>query len=1024
MEKQHIILEYDKYKKMYSKKYGAKTVILMQLGGFYELCAALEEDVQYGETDIYNLCDNILNIAVAKKKNKTSKSTMGVVVNYLQAGFPLVSKEKFINILLKNCYTIVIVDQITQPPNVEREVKEILSPGTCLYQSNSTSNYLMSIYIEKYNYKNLDVFQVGISTIDLSTGKNYYHDILYDEDENYWSDEISKFLNFYEPSEILIHTENYELCKSDVINIWDINHDSIHINHFDDQIYKRPSYQNQQLNRIFKLQNMVEPLEYFELIKKPEVTLSYIYMIIYIYQHKNDILNNIEYPIEYKNINYLSLNSNCARQLNVVSNYSYYKGKNESLYEICNICSTNMGKRLLKQRLLYPLIDPLEINKRYDLIEIIKTENLYDKLSDKLKYISDLEKMLRIMGLNLLDPYDLFSAKLSYEYVNTVLNIIDENTNVKKKYEINLKIKEKYIKFYEKLICTFNFEDIQNVPTSQANNSLFIKGIYPEIDIVDEQIKENVKTLNCICKTLSKIIDSKNDFCVKYCNDKNEQWYLYCTNKRANTFENNLKNINKSTLNIRNGTRTILKINKEYITYKKNDKSNTILYLEEVDGISKKLKNLYRKLSKLNIEYYNLEISNIYKENRNHLKYINEIVAEIDFSCVGAKLSIKNNYSRPIIKESNTSYAEFYSIRHPIVEKINKEVEYVVNDIKIGKKNNGILLFGTNACGKSTFMKAVGLNIIMAQAGLYVAASKLIYSPYKQIFTRILNNDNIFRSQSSFAVEIEELRSILKRSCDKSLVLGDELCSGTETKSALSIVSAGLYELSKRNCNFVFTSHLHQLMDIKFVQNIETLHVYHLKILYENGKLIYDRKLEPGSGPPVYGLKVCEALGLPSDFLKIANNIQNCLENLTPKLSTYNKDMIIDKCEICGNPAEETDHINEQKNADDNGMIKHFHKNSKHNLVGLCKKCHKQKTNGILTINGWEQTSTGIKLKYNYNDTKKSKKKFNGIQVKKILEYKNYYIENVSNCIKIINLHLKINISKYLLKKIMEENYL
>jgi DNA mismatch repair protein MutS len=688
---------------------------------------------------------------------------------------------------------------------------------------------------------------------------------------------------------------------------------------------------------------MVEPLEYFELIKKTEATLSYIYMIIYIYQHKSDILNNIEYPIEYKNQDYLSLNSNCVRQLNVVSNYSYYKGKNESLYEICNICSTNMGKRLLKQRLLYPLIDAKKINERYNLIETIKNENLYDELSSKLTYISDLEKMLRTMGLNLLEPYDLFSANLSYEYVNCLLLIINENTNLKNVYKIDDKVKIKYKKFYKKLTETFNFQDVQNVPASQANKSLFNIGLYPDIDIIDQQIKQNIETLNCICKNLSKIIDSKNENCIKYCNDKNEQWYIYCTNKRAQTFKQNLKNISKSKLNIKRDKQTILQINKDDISYKKNDKSSTIIDIDEISDISKNLKNLYKKLSKLNVEYYNLEILKIYNENRDCLKTINQIIADIDFGCVGAKLSIQNNYCRPIIKQSDSSFVEFCDIRHPIVEKINKEVEYVVNDINIDKKNNGVLLFGTNACGKSTFMKAIGLNVIMAQAGLYVAASKLVYSPYKQIFTRILNNDNIFRSQSSFAVEIEELRSILKRCCDNSLVLGDELCSGTETKSALAIVSAGLYELSERNCNFIFTSHLHQLMDIDIVKNIETLNVYHLKILYENGKLIYDRKLEPGSGPPVYGLKVCEALGLPDNFLKMANKIQIDLENSKPKSSLYNKDVILDVCEICGDPAEETDHINEQKEADENGMIKHFHKNSKHNLVGLCKKCHQKK---------------------------------------------------------------------------------
>ena len=128
-------------------------------------------------------------------------------------------------------------------------------------------------------------------------------------------------------------------------------------------------------------------------------------------------------------------------------------------------------------------------------------------------------------------------------------------------------------------------------------------------------------------------------------------------------------------------------------------------------------------------------------------------------------------------------------------------------------------------------MKSIGLTLIMAQAGFYVPCSELRYSPYTQIFTRILNNDNIFKRQSSFAVEMSELRGILKRADKNSLVLGDEVCSGTETTSALSIVSAGLKTLSDLKCSFIFTSHLHQLMDIQIIKEIHSLKIYHLKMV-------------------------------------------------------------------------------------------------------------------------------------------------------------------------------------------------
>ena len=205
---------------------------------------------------------------------------------------------------------------------------------------------------------------------------------------------------------------------------------------------------------------------------------------------------------------------------------------------------------------------------------------------------------------------------------------------------------------------------------------------------------------------------------------------------------------------------------------------------------------------------------------------------------------------------------------------IQENIEYIPNDIELSE--DGILLYGTNACGKSTLMKSVGIAIVMAQAGFYVPCESFIYYPYTQIFTRILNNDNMFKGLSSFAVEMSELRSLLLRGNKRSLILGDELCSGTENISALAIVSAGLKRLNDIQCSFIFTSHLHQLMDLPEIHQLERLNVYHMKIIYDQEKdiLIYDRQLEKGSGPAIYGLEVCKAMGLDNDFISFARKIQ------------------------------------------------------------------------------------------------------------------------------------------------------
>jgi len=322
-------------------------------------------------------------------------------------------------------------------------------------------------------------------------------------------------------------------------------------------------------------------------------------------------------------------------------------------------------------------------------------------------------------------------------------------------------------------------------------------------------------------------------------------------------------------------------------------------------------------------------------------------------------------------------------------------------------------------------MKAVGLNLIMAQAGLYVACSKFKFMPYSQIFTRILNNDNIFKSQSSFAVEMNELRTIMNMANDKTLVLGDEVCSGTETTSAISLIFAGLATLCKKKSTFVFTSHFHQLTKLDKINNIDNLKIYHLKIDNDGNKIIYNRKLQLGPGPSIYGIQVGEALGLPTEFIKLAKEIQSELDDepSIKKTSPYNNNMIMNKCKICSKKAEETNHIKEQCIADENNMIDHHHKNNEHNLVQLCKKCHDKITYGKLVIDKYILTTSGKELVYHTENKKQSRKKYDDEMVEKILGYKNSYTLNKSYCIKKIKLELNIKIGPNTLKKIMEKSY-
>ena len=1026
--KQHILNLYIKYRDEYIKKYGENTIVLMEIGTFYEIYAVINEDMNIGEKNIYNICQNILGIAVTRRNKKIEEVSYN---NYLQAGVPSFGIKKYTDILLNNNYTVVIVSQITSPPNPERGVTEILSPGTCIDNYNKNdNNYLMSIYIEKFQHKIKDTISIGISIIDLSTGKNYINEIQSHEESNYWSDEISRFINFYNPVELLIQTENYEISKDDIINMWDIYHDSIQINHYDSYDYKKINYQNEILSKVFDIKSIISPIEYFNLENKNECRLSYIYMLQYIYEHKVDILRHIENPLEIKDNNYLSLTSNSIRQLNVINNYSYFKGKNESLLSICNNCSTSMGRRLLKERLLYPSIKTEIIQDRYDQIKLFQKDNFFENVKEKISTITDLEKLLRRMGLGLLTPNEFFTCHISYEFVSKLLPIIINNKDIfsyYKEYHQDINI---FNDFLNEINNTFLFSNFNcNTTPSHKERKIFKDGINDKLDQCDNLIEENINNLDLICKRLSKLLDIDNSIKYEY-NDKNN-WFIYCTKKRAKLIENRLNNI-KNNINVKNEENKIIySFSSDDFTYKTKDTNSTIINCKVIENISKIINKNLKELSSINNKLWNEKIIYLYSKYKNSLKQINEFIANIDISTNNAKLSIENGYYCPILEENDKSFLSAKDIRHPIVEKINHDTEYVTNDVILGKEKDGILLFGTNACGKSTLMKAIGLNIIMAQAGLFVAAKEFIYKPYKQIFTRILNNDNIFKGQSSFAVEIQELNGILQKADKNSLVLGDELCSGTETISAISIVATGIEYLCKIGSSFIFTSHLHQLTKLEMINNLNNLHICHLKIDIKNNILIYDRKLINGSGPSIYGLIVCDAIGLPNDFISKAKKIQFELENESNTIikqhkSQYNNNVYLDKCLVCKiNKAEETHHIKEQENADENNMIDHIHKNVKQNLAPLCKKCHLDVTHNNLVITGFIQTNKGKELKYFYSDKKKkNNKKYTEEQINIIIEYYNKYNnlsqKNIINKL-LLDQNIKISITTY--SKIINNTY-
>ena len=225
------------------------------------------------------------------------------------------------------------------------------------------------------------------------------------------------------------------------------------------------------------------------------------------------------------------------------------------------------------------------------------------------------------------------------------------------------------------------------------------------------------------------------------------------------------------------------------------------------------------------------------------------------------------------------------------------------------------------------------------------------------------------------------MRTILKRSTKNSLIISDELCSGTENLSALSLIGSTINTLSKKNSSFLMASHLHEITDLECVKALANINVYHMEVIYdtETDTLIYNRKLKEGQGSRIYGLEVCKSMELPEEFLYTANQIRQDILGMSkhviqPKISKYNKDIFFDVCNICNNKTDEIHHIKQQKDADINGIIieEQMNMNRKSNLMNVCEECHDKIHSGEIEIDGWIMTSKGKTIIMKKNESSDS----------------------------------------------------
>jgi len=976
----------------YIKQYGNNCVVLLQVGAFFEIYGLKDNNGKIIYSEIEKI-SQITQLTIGEKNNVYEDKPI------LMAGFRDHRLDFYIQRLIENNITTVVYSQKKEGDSVvSRDLYGIYSPGTFIpYDVESNhhlTNNILCIWLESYLPMNASQKNIvyGIANVNIFTGETtmFEHDTPFILNPTTF-DELENYVSVISPSEVIVISKLDEQTTNTILQYSGIKTSNIHKYIFSEiDLNKKQNIENcEKQNYIVHILSSFFGEECYHICSEFQTytisTQAFCYLIHFIQEHNPDLVRKIALPIFNNQSTRMILANHTLKQLNIIdddSNDSKNAKSLSSVLSFLNKCCTSIGKRKFIHQLTHPTFDVVWLNNEYKMIQ----ELLQDKKNDSvelyrkhLSKIHDLEKISRQIILKKVYPssiYNLYKSILEIREINHLVlenndfcnYLCDDFIEIIKHFDVKTVAQSEqpcnnYIDFItsnmiEYINSQLKIDKCCNVNSMTCfDENIFKEGVSEKLDTMTRELEENISIFENIRSFLNHLMRSQTTT-----TDDTDYIRIHDTEKSGSTLQITKKRVSllkpllEKVAVLKNGEKNIIfsesfQIPLKDIRFISPSKTTDEIEFPQLTRIIKKIIDLKEKISEeISIVFSNF-LCDFEKQWYDIFLQMIKYVGKIDVLQSKSYIALKYNYCCPVIQCSREkAFVSAFKLRHVLIEHIQQNEIYVTNDVTLGDEINGILLYGTNAVGKTSFIRALGICIIMAQSGMYVPCSSFVYKPYTAIFSRILGNDNIFKGLSTFAVEMSELRVILKMADENSLILGDELCSGTETESALSIFTTGLIHLHQKKSTFLFATHFHEICKFDEIKQLHHMALKHMSVYYdrETKTLIYDRKLKDGTGNRMYGLEVCKSLYLEEDFLENAYKIREKYFHtnkgeLSYSPSIYNKNKIRGKCEKCHEEiSSETHHLIQQKEADEKGFIDTFHKNHNANLMVLCEKCHQQ----------------------------------------------------------------------------------
>lgn len=763
-------------------------LVFYRIGDFYEM---FFEDAKIASREL----DLIL----------TGKNA-GVEERIPMCGVPHHAVSSYIQRLVVRGYKIAIVEQMQDPKDakgiVERDVIRVITPGTVMDEitDEKASVYLGAIIDYTYGY--------AVAFVEVSTGENYI------ENCEHKDSVLLQLLLKNNVREVVVHNGFKEKLIQQLRNM------QVTISYCEEDT----------------IQDIYAPL--CEAIVKEYDQKAYGLMLHYLEATQKHMLSHLQ-PCTLE-MESATLYMDYSTRMNLeLTKPMHENGKAITLWSFLDVCKSAMGSRQLKKWIEKPLLDKVEIEKRYTKVEwLIQHFMERTSLRESLNRIYDLQRLIARCALNSANAID----------IQRLVKTLEETPNILRTIDCEQFQEYKKVDAMQQLYMHLKDAFVEELPVNMNDGGIFKDGYNAQLDEVRE-IQRNGKDFIATLEAKEKEKTGIKTMKISY--NKVIGYFIEISKAAAKDVKPEWGYIRKQTLTN----------NERFISPELKEKEDMILHAQE--NAIRIEKELFQK------------ILDEIKSYLPQLQKLSKVLAEIDCYCALAEVSSKYHYVKPVFTDDTF---EIENGKHPILDELMKTPRYVANSLHMDKSNNVLLITGPNMGGKSTYMRQTALIVIMAQIGCFVPCSSCKMPLFDKIFTRIGASDDILSGQSTFMVEMSEANRALQEASDKSLILFDEIGRGTSTYDGMALAQAMIeYIATCIHAKTIFSTHYHELTMLS--NNLDSVRNVHVVVKEANDEVTFLYKIADGAAGQSYGINVARLAGLPTTVLERAKSLQKELES-------------------------------------------------------------------------------------------------------------------------------------------------